>query len=46
MKMTKTLAEISNGELFKVAGIEFIKFADENGQNTAIEALKLEIVKG
>jgi hypothetical protein len=30
MKM-KTLAEIKIGETFKVADIEFIKFADENG---------------
>ena len=36
MKTTKTLAEIANGELFEVAGIEFIKFADENGQTVAV----------
>lgn len=36
MKTTKTLAEIANGELFEVAGIEFIKFADENGQTIAV----------
>ena len=31
----KTLAEIKIGETFKVADIEFIKFADENGQVVA-----------
>ena len=36
MKTTKTLAEIANGELFEVAGIAFIKFADENGQTVAV----------
>ena len=36
MKAQKTLAEIANGELFEVAGIEFIKFADENGQTIAV----------
>lgn len=36
MKTTKTLAEIANGKLFEVAGIEFIKFADENGQTVAV----------
>ena len=36
MKTTKILAEIANGELFEVAGIEFIKFADENGQTVAV----------
>lgn len=36
MKKTVTLAEIANGELFEVAGIEFIKFADENGQTVAV----------
>lgn len=36
MKTTKTLAEITIGELFEVAGIEFIKFADENGQTVAV----------
>ena len=36
MKTTKTLAEIAIGELFEVAGIEFIKFADENGQTVAV----------
>ena len=36
MKTTKTLAEVANGELFEVAGIEFIKFADENGQTVAV----------
>jgi hypothetical protein len=36
MKTTKILAEIANGELFEVAGIEFIKFADENGQTIAV----------
>lgn len=32
----KTLAEIKIGELFKVADIEFIKFADENGNTVAV----------
>lgn len=32
----KTLAEIKIGETFKVAGIEFIKFADENGQTISV----------
>lgn len=32
----KTLAEIKIGETFKVAGIEFIKFADENGHTVAV----------
>ena len=36
MKTIKTLAEIANGELFEVAGIEFIKFADENEQTVAV----------
>lgn len=36
MKTTKTLAEVANGELFEVAGIEFIKFADQNGQTVAV----------
>lgn len=36
MKTTKALAEVANGELFEVAGIEFIKFADENGQTVAV----------
>lgn len=36
MKTTKTLAEIAIGELFEVAGIEFIKFTDENGQTVAV----------
>lgn len=36
MKKKITLAEIANGELFKVAGIEFIKFSDENGQTVAV----------
>lgn len=36
MKTTKTLAEIAIGGLFEVAGIEFIKFADENGQTIAV----------
>lgn len=36
MKTTKILAEIANGELFEVAGIEFIKFADDNGQTIAV----------
>ena len=36
MKTTKILSEIANGGLFKVAGIEFIKFADENGRTTAV----------
>lgn len=36
MKKTKTLEEIANGELFEVAGIEFIKFADEDGQTVAV----------
>ena len=36
MKTTKTLAEIKCGELFEVADIEFIKFADENGQTIAV----------
>ena len=36
MKTTRTLAEIAIGELFEVAGIEFIKFADENGQTVAV----------
>ena len=36
MKTQKILAEIANGELFEVAGIEFIKFADEKGQTVAV----------
>ena len=36
MKTTKTLAEIESKKLFEVAGIEFIKFADENGQTVAV----------
>lgn len=32
----KTLAEIKIGETFKVAEIEFIKFADENGKTIAV----------
>lgn len=32
----KTLAEIKIGETFKVAEIEFIKFADENGNTIAV----------
>ena len=32
----KTLAEIKIGETFKVADIEFIKFADENGHAIAV----------
>ena len=32
----KTLAEIEIGEIFKVADIEFIKFADENGRTVAV----------
>ena len=32
----KTLAEIKIGETFKVADIEFIKFADENGHTVAV----------
>lgn len=32
----KTLAEIKTGEIFKVANIEFIKFADENGHTIAV----------
>lgn len=36
MKTTKTLAEIESGKLFEVAGIEFIKFADQNGQTVAV----------
>ena len=32
----KTLAEIKTGEIFKVADIEFIKFADENGHTIAV----------
>ena len=32
----KTLAEIKIGETFKVADIEFIKFADENGNTVAV----------
>ena len=32
----KTLAEIKIGETFKVADIEFIKFADENGNTIAV----------
>lgn len=36
METKKTLAEIAIGELFEVAGIEFIKFADENGQTVAV----------
>lgn len=32
----KTLAEIKIGEIFKVADIEFIKFADENGHTVAV----------
>lgn len=36
MKTTKTLAEIAIGELFEIADIEFIKFADESGQTVAV----------
>ena len=36
MKTTKTLAEIAIGELFEVADIEFIKFADKSGQTVAV----------
>ena len=36
MKTQKTLAEIKVGEIFEVAGIEFIKFNDENGVTTAV----------
>ena len=36
MKTKKTLAEVANGELFEVAGIEFIKFADQNGQTVVV----------
>ena len=36
MKTQKILAEIKVGEIFEVAGIEFIKFADENGNTTAV----------
>ena len=36
MKTKKTLAEVANGELFEVEGIEFIKFADQNGQTVAV----------
>ena len=36
MKTTKTLAEIESGKLFEVAGIEFIKFADQSGQTVAV----------
>ncbi len=36
MKTTKALSEIANGELFEIAGIEFIKFANENGQTIAV----------
>lgn len=36
MKTKKTLAEIKVGEIFEIAGIEFIKFADENGKTTAV----------
>ncbi len=32
----KTLAEIKIGETFKVADIEFIKFAEENGHTVAV----------
>ena len=32
----KTLAEIKIGETFKVADIEFVKFADENGHTVAV----------
>lgn len=32
----KTLAEIKIGKTFKVADIEFIKFADENGHTVAV----------
>lgn len=32
----KTLAEIKIGETFKIADIEFIKFADENGHTVAV----------
>jgi hypothetical protein len=35
MKM-KTLVEIKIGETFKIADIEFIKFADENGHTVAV----------
>jgi DNA-binding cell septation regulator SpoVG len=35
-KKMKTLAEIKIGDTFKVADIEFIKFADENGQAIAV----------
>jgi hypothetical protein len=36
MEMTRTLAEIETGKIFKVGGIEFIKFCDENGGTAAV----------
>lgn len=36
MKITKTLAEVQAGEIFEVAGIEFIKFFGENGHTAAV----------
>ncbi len=36
MKTTKTLFEIANGELFEIAGIDFIKFSDDDGHTVAV----------
>lgn len=36
MKTQKTLAKIKVDEIFEVAGIEFIKFNEENGVTTAV----------
>ena len=36
MEMTRTLAEIEAGKTFKIGGIEFIKFCDENGGTAAV----------
>ena len=36
MEMTRTLAEIETGKIFKVGGIEFIKFCNENGGTVAV----------
>ena len=36
MKTTKNLAEIAIGEIFEVAEIKFIKFAEKNGQTIAV----------
>ena len=36
MKITRRLSEVQAGKTFFVAGMEFIKFTDENGKTTAV----------